>query len=93
MLLTSKSPHPSQDWSTDKVVHAVGDIATAPDTEWFAQTGTGGVYTSKGKPANWVSYETRDGVRTRVVYQPATGKIVIAFPDNGPIPSSYKKIK
>lgn len=33
-----------QDWSTDKVVHAVGDIATAPDTQWFAQTGTG-VYT------------------------------------------------
>ena len=82
-----------QDWSADKVVHAVGDIATAPDTQWFAQTGTGGVYTSKGKPANWVSYEIRDGVRIRVVYQPATGKIVTAFPDNGPIPSSYKKIK
>lgn len=90
-----------QDWSADKVVHAVGDIATAtatatataPDTQWFAQTGTGGVYTSKGKPANWVSYETRDGVRIRVVYQPATGKIVTAFPDNGQIPSSYKQIK
>ena len=82
-----------QNWSADKVVHAVGDIATSPDTQWFAQTGTGGIYTSKGKPANWVSYETRDGVRIRVVYQPATGKIVTAFPDNAPIPSSYKKTK
>jgi hypothetical protein len=35
----------------------------------------------------------KDGVRTRVVYQPATGKIVIAFPDNGSMPSSYKNIK
>lgn len=82
-----------QNWSADKVVHAVGDIATSPNTIWYAQTGTGGTYTGKGKPANWVSYEIRDGVRIRVVYQPATGKIITAFPDNAPIPSSYKKTK
>ncbi|QDL02966.1 two-partner secretion system putative hemagglutinin TpsA2 [Pseudomonas paraeruginosa] len=81
-----------QNWSADKIVHEVGDIATSPSTKWYAQTGTGGVYTSKGDPAKWVAYEVRDGVRMRVVYQPATGKVITAFPDNAPIPP-YKPIK
>ncbi|WP_445336176.1 hemagglutinin repeat-containing protein [Citrobacter koseri] len=82
-----------KDWSADKVVHEIGDIATSPDTKWFAQTGTGGMYTAKGDPAKWVAYEVRDGVRIRVVYQPATGKIVTAFPDNKPVPPASKPIK
>ncbi|MFD3242591.1 VENN motif pre-toxin domain-containing protein [Rahnella perminowiae] len=81
-----------QSWSADKVVHEIGDIATAPNTQWYAQTGTGGMYTGKGDPAKWVAYEVRDGVRIRVVYQPATGKIITAFPDNAPMPS-YKPVK
>jgi hypothetical protein len=28
-----------------------------------------------------ISYEVRDGVRIRVVYEPATRKLKIAFPD------------
>ncbi|ROP48904.1 filamentous hemagglutinin [Enterobacter sp. BIGb0383] len=80
-------------WSAEKIINDVGDIATSPDTQWFAQTGTGGIYTSKGKPANWVSYEVRDGVRVRVVFQPATGKVVTAFPDNASVPAAYKPIK
>lgn len=82
-----------QSWSADKVVHTVGYIATSPDTKWFAQTGTSGMYTAKGDPAKWVAYEVRDGVRIRVVYQPATGKIVTAFPDNKPVPPASKPIK
>lgn len=81
-----------QSWSADKVVHEIGDIATSPNTTWYAQTGTGGKYTAKGDPAKWVAYEERDGVRIRVVYQPATGKIVTAFPDDKPMPPS-KPIK
>ncbi|WP_165496980.1 DUF637 domain-containing protein [Phytopseudomonas dryadis] len=81
-----------QSWSADKIVHEVGDIATSPSTKWYAQTGTGGIYTGKGDPAKWVAYEVRDGVRMRVVYQPATGKVITAFPDNAPIPP-YKPIK
>lgn len=82
----------SQTWSADKIIHEVGDITTPPSTKWYAQTGTGGVYTSKGDPAKWVAYEVRDGIRMRVVYQPAIGKVVTAFPDNAPIPP-YKSIK
>nr|WP_286176289.1 MULTISPECIES: EndoU domain-containing protein [unclassified Enterobacter] len=81
-----------QDWTADKVVHEIGDIATSPDTVWYAQTGTGGKYTSKGDPAKWVAYEERDGVRIRVVYQPANGKIITAFPDSNPMPP-YKPAK
>ena len=81
-----------QSWSADKIVHEVGDIATSPNTKWYAQTGTGGIYTSNGDPAKWVAYEVRDGVRMRVVYQPAAGKVITAFPDNAPIPP-YKLIK
>ncbi|MEI7256981.1 VENN motif pre-toxin domain-containing protein, partial [Dickeya dadantii] len=81
-----------QSWSADKIVHEIGDIATSPKTTWYAQTGTGGQYTSKGDPAKWVAYEERDGVRIRVVYQPAIGKIITAFPDNTPMPP-YKPAK
>ncbi|ENA0610605.1 EndoU domain-containing protein [Enterobacter bugandensis] len=82
----------SQSWTADKVVHAIGDIATSPDTQWFAQTGTCGVYTKAGQPARWVTWAERDGVRVRVVYEPANGKIVTAFPDDNPVPPALKSV-
>jgi len=82
-----------KDWSADKVVHEIGDIATSPDTKWFAQTGTGGDYTAAGKPARWVAWEERGGVRIRVVYEPASGKIITAFPDDKAVPPALKPIK
>ncbi len=82
-----------KNWSADKVVHEVGDIATSPDTQWYAQTGTGGAYTNAGKPARWVAWAERDGVRVRVVYEPANGKIITAFPDASPTPPVLKPVK
>jgi filamentous hemagglutinin len=82
-----KTPFP-QNWSAKKVVHEVGDIVTSPSTKWYYQTGTGGKLTSAGDPAKWVAWETRDGVLVRVVYQPATGRVVTAFPETNPIPAS-----
>ncbi|MFP1787768.1 EndoU domain-containing protein, partial [Lonsdalea quercina] len=87
-----KTTFPSN-WTAEKIVHEIGDVATSPNTQWYAQTGTGGLYTSKGDPAKWVAYEVRDGVRLRVVYQPATGKVITAFPDSKPIPAQSKAIK
>ncbi|SFW90445.1 adhesin HecA family 20-residue repeat-containing protein, partial [Pseudomonas sp. NFACC09-4] len=81
-----------ESWSAEKIIHEVSDILTSPDTKWYAQTGTGGLYTKNGDPAKWVSYETRDGVRMRVVYQPAVQNVITAFPDDAPIPP-YKPIK
>lgn len=80
-------------WSADKIVHVVGDIATSPDTQWYAQTGTGSFYTKAGQPARWVAWEVRDDVRMRVVYEPASGKIITAFPDKNPAPPKLKPIK
>ncbi|AUP76153.1 hypothetical protein CWS02_00290 [Enterobacter sp. EA-1] len=54
---------------------------------------TGGTYTNAGRPARWVAWEERDGVRVRVVYEPAGGKIVTAFPDSNPTPPTLKPIK
>ncbi|EIK94559.1 hypothetical protein PMM47T1_20748 [Pseudomonas sp. M47T1] len=87
-----KTPFP-ENWSAEKIVHELGDIVTSPDTQWYAQTGTGGVYNKAGNPAKWVSYEERDGVRIRLVYMPATGKVITAFPDLEPIPTAYKAVR
>ena len=85
-----KTPSP-QNWNADKILHEVSNIATSPSTKWYAQTGAGGIYTSAGRPARWVAYEVRGGVRIRVVYEPATNKVVTAFPDTKPIPP-YKPV-
>lgn len=79
-------------WSPDQVIHNVGDIATAPDTRWFAQSGNGGAYTGKGKPARWVAWEVRDGIQVRVIYEPATGKVISAFPDSAGPPPNLRAI-
>ncbi len=76
-----------------EVIHDIGDIATSPSTQWYAQTGTGGQYTNAGTPAKWVAWETRNGVQIRVVYQPATGKVITAFPDAGGPPTGLKQVK
>jgi len=81
-----KTPFP-ESWSGDKVIHEVSDIATSPTTTWFAQTGSGGIYTKSGKAAKWVAWEVRDGTRVRVVFEPATGRVVTGFPDDSPIPN------
>ncbi|WP_435929263.1 EndoU domain-containing protein [Dryocola sp. BD613] len=82
-----------KEWSADKVVHEIGDIVTSPNTKWFAQSGTGGNYTAAGQPARWVAWEEREGVRVRVVYEPANGKVITAFPDDKPTPPALKPIK
>ncbi|WP_343231485.1 hypothetical protein [Xanthomonas euvesicatoria] len=65
-------------------------MATPRNTTWCAQAGTGGIYTRTGDRAKCVAFEVMDGVIIRVVYQPATGKVITAFPDNDPIPKLKK---
>ncbi|PHM40351.1 VENN motif pre-toxin domain-containing protein [Xenorhabdus szentirmaii] len=87
-----KTTFPSN-WTKEKIIHEIGDIATSPKTQWYAQSGTGGLYTKAGKPARWVAWEVRDGVRMRVIYEPANGKVVTAFPDKMSKPTTLKPIK
>jgi hypothetical protein len=77
-------------WKADKIVHEVGDIVTSPNTTWYAQSGSGGYFEKGGKAAKWVAWEVRDGIRIRVIYQPATCRVVSAFPDAKPIPPSIE---
>lgn len=87
-----KSTYP-QSWTEGQILHNVGDVVTSPTTQWYAQTGTGGMTTAAGKPARWIAWETRDGVSMRVVFEPATGRTVTAFPDTPPAQVNYKPIK
>ncbi len=82
-----------QSWTESQILHNVGDVVTSPTTQWYAQTGTGGMVTKAGDPARWVSWETRDGVSIRVVIEPATGRTVTAFPDSAPATINLKPIK
>ncbi|WP_230597784.1 EndoU domain-containing protein [Xanthomonas vasicola] len=75
-----------QSWGADQIIHQIGDIATSPETTWYAQTGSGETYTRRGDPAKWVAFEVRGAVRIRVIYQPAIGKVITAFPDDTPMP-------
>ncbi|WP_395026499.1 hemagglutinin repeat-containing protein, partial [Comamonas odontotermitis] len=87
-----KSTYP-QSWTEGQILHNVGDVVTSPTTQWYAQTGTGGMTTAAGNPARWVAWETRDGVSMRVVFEPITGRVVTAFPDTSPAQINYKPIK
>lgn len=65
-----KTTFPSN-WPAEKIIHEIGDITTSPTTQWYAQSVTGGLYTKAGRPARWVAWEVRDGVRMRVIFEPA----------------------
>ena len=86
-----KTPFP-QGWSADKVIDVVGDIATSPNTQWYIQSGGEDGRTASGSAGRWVAYETRDGVRVKVVVEPITGRVVTSHPDDRPVPQ-YKPIR
>jgi len=35
----------------------------------------------------------RSDERIKVVYEPATGRVVTAYPDKSPVPASYKPVE
>jgi hypothetical protein len=86
-----KTTYP-QSWTEGQILHNVGDVVTSPTTQWYAQTGSGGLTTKAGDPARWVAWETRDGVSIRVVFEPATGRTVTAFPDLPPATNNLMPI-
>ncbi|MBB5801330.1 hypothetical protein F4560_001098 [Saccharothrix ecbatanensis] len=83
--LPGKSVFP-QDWSGDKIIHAVSDIATDPTLKWEQQTGTPGAdYTKKGDPVRYKVEGVRDGVNIRVIIEPAGRGIITGFPVYWPV--------
>jgi hypothetical protein len=62
-------------------MHNVSDIATDPTLTWVQQTGkAGSLFTKAGEPARFAVVGTRDGVRIKVVIEPAGEGIITAHP-------------
>ncbi|NIR13143.1 MAG: EndoU domain-containing protein, partial [Desulfobacterales bacterium] len=68
-----KSEFPS-DWSDEKIIHEVSDIATDPKLKWSKPDSRG--YSSTTK--------TVDGVDVKVVVDKNSGRIVTGYPTNTP---------
>ncbi|MEU3743229.1 polymorphic toxin-type HINT domain-containing protein [Streptomyces sp. NPDC032198] len=68
-------------WDTDKILDTTIDVATSPNSVRTQQTGrAGALYTRNGDPSRWKVEGVVDGVNIRVIYEPATDRIVTGFP-------------
>ncbi len=68
-------------WDTDKILDSIVDVATSPNSVRTQQTGrAGALYTRNGDPSRWKVEGVVDGVNVRVIYEPATDRIVTGFP-------------
>jgi RHS repeat-associated protein len=68
-------------WDTDKILDSIVDVATSPNSVRTQQTGrAGALYTRNGDPSRWKIEGVVDGVNIRVIYEPATDRIVTGFP-------------
>ncbi|MFE6614018.1 polymorphic toxin-type HINT domain-containing protein [Amycolatopsis sp. NPDC057786] len=70
-------------WDTDKILDSIAEVATSPRSRWTQQTGkSNALYTKNGDPSRWKIEGVVDGVNVRVIYEPATSRIVTGFPVN-----------
>jgi len=75
-----KTPFP-QDWFGEKIMHHVSDIATDPKLQWINQTGKqGALYTKAGDPTRMAVIGEREGVKIKIIIEPAGEGIITAFP-------------
>lgn len=74
------SPFP-KDWTPEKIMHELSDVATDPHAKWTQQTGKPGAkFTKGGAPVRWKVQGTRDGVDMVVIVEPAGEGIITGFP-------------
>jgi hypothetical protein len=75
-----KTVFPSS-WDTDKILDGVADVATNPSNSWTWQKGSqGSMFTRRGDPSRVKIEGVYDGVNIRVIYEPATDRIITGFP-------------
>jgi filamentous hemagglutinin len=80
-----KTPFPSN-WSPEKIMHNVSDIATDPKLTWLQQSGKiGSWFTNKGAPTRFTVFGERNGIEIKVVLEPAGEGIITAHPTQGPL--------
>ncbi|QLB42333.1 hemagglutinin repeat-containing protein [Mannheimia pernigra] len=79
-IFNEKSKFPVH-WGEKKILDAVSNVATDPSLKWIQQTGTqGSLYTKKGVPSRFKVEGYIDGVKIRVIVEPAGEGIITAFP-------------
>ena len=83
------TPFP-KDWSADKIMHHVSDVATDPKLKWMQQTGVAGSeFTKSGKPVRFVVIGEREGIRMKVILEPRGEGIITGFPQQSIVPSGH----
>jgi uncharacterized protein YukE len=80
--LRGKTAFP-KDWDLARIEKNVSDVASDPASVIKGRPNDGRVFSANGVPIRWRVYGERDGVMMRVVFEPATGRIVTAFPWKG----------
>jgi RHS repeat-associated protein len=78
-----KTPFP-ESWSAEKIMHNVSEIATDPAVQWIRQTGRPGpsLFNRDGAtPSRWYMFSEREGVRIKVIVEPAGKGFVTAHPE------------
>ncbi|MDX3775804.1 EndoU domain-containing protein, partial [Chromatiaceae bacterium AAb-1] len=72
--IPGKSEFP-QSWSDERIMYVVSDIATDPNISWTPPHPTNGYVTGS---------KVVEGVDVKVIYDPAKGRVVSAYPTNTP---------
>jgi hypothetical protein len=73
---TSEFP---KNWPDEKILGHISDIVTDPAARSH-EGNSKKLYDIKGRPIRNAVYGVRDGVEIKIVFEPATGRVVTAFP-------------
>jgi RHS repeat-associated protein len=66
-------------WNKDKIMYAIGEVATNPNNKWIQQGGKpGAMYYNSGQPMRYVVIGTYEGVKIKVVT--TIDDIITAYP-------------
>jgi len=77
-LFNGKSKFPAT-WSDDKILNAVSEVATSPNSKWIQQTGKpGSLFTKAGDLVKFKVEGTFNGTNIRAIVQ--GDEIITAFP-------------
>ncbi|MFF3367199.1 EndoU domain-containing protein [Streptomyces misionensis] len=75
-----KSVFPA-DWSTDKILDGVAEVATNPSSKWeWVKGAPGSTLTRRGAPSRVAITGVYDGVDVKVIYEPASDRIITGYP-------------
>ena len=78
--LQGKTPFP-KNWSSEKIMHEISDIATDPNLTWKQITGKPGAqFTKSGKPVRYEVIGVRDGQKIKVIIEPSGEGIITGHP-------------